>query len=187
MHELTMTELDAINELTELDQELYAWGCALFEERMADMVRSLLIDRFDRSDTLIKRSWHARITEHACARININVVDAPTLVGANTSFDVRVDVSNQSNFQLSSRAPNPVHFSYHWLDGTGEQVVVFDGERTRLPMSLMPGDERQMQASVVAPASPGRYMLRLTLVQEGIAWLDGSGSTAFCDAVVTVR
>ncbi|AYY58232.1 hypothetical protein EGY20_15710 [Burkholderia multivorans] len=187
MHELTMTELDAINELTELDQELYAWGCALFEERMADMVRSLLIDRFDRSDTLIKRSWHARITEHACARININVVDAPTLVGANTSFDVRVDVSNQSNFQLSSRAPNPVHLSYHWLDGTGEQVVVFDGERTRLPMSLMPGDERQMQASVVAPASPGRYMLRLTLVQEGIAWLDGSGSTAFCDAVVTVR
>lgn len=121
MHELTMTELDAINELTTLDQELYAWGCALFEDRMADMVRSLLIERFDHSDTLIKRSWHARITEHACARINVTVVDAPTLVGANASFDVLVDVSNQSNFQLSSRAPNPVHLSYHWLDWTGNR------------------------------------------------------------------
>lgn len=185
MHELSLAELDAINELTALDQELYAWGCALFEERLGDMVRSLLIERFERSDALIKRSWHAAVSEHAQARLGVRVLDAPRTVAANATFPVCIGLSNQSNYQLSSRAPNPVHVSYHWFD-SAHSVVVFDGERTKLPTSLMPGDERQMEATIVAPSAAGRYVLRLTLVQEGVAWFDDARSSAFDDVEVTV-
>ena len=41
--------------------------------------------------------------------------------------------------------------------------------------------------SVVAPAAAGRYVLRLTLVQEGVAWLDDGRSGVFGDVEVVVR
>ncbi|MBY4870418.1 sulfotransferase family protein [Burkholderia anthina] len=187
MHELSFEEVDAINELTALDQELYAWGCALFEERLGDMVRALLIERFEQSDTLRKNSWHAPLSAQAKAEIAVTVLDAPSTVAAGASFSVRVRLSNRSNFQLASRAPTPVHASYHWLDRTRSQVVVFDGERTRLKASMMPGDAQDLLVSVVAPAAAGRYVLRLTLVQEGVAWLDDGRSGVFGDVEVVVR
>lgn len=44
-----------------------------------------------------------------------------------------------------------------------------------------------MQVSVVAPSVAGRYVLRVTLVQEGVAWLDGDVSRAFGDVELTVK
>ncbi|MGR3906901.1 sulfotransferase family 2 domain-containing protein [Burkholderia sp. SR8] len=187
VHELSFEEIEAINELTVLDQELYAWGCALFEERLGSMVRELLAERFEQSDALLKKSWHAPVTAQAKAAISITVLDAPSTVAANESFSVRVRLSNRSNYQLSSRAPNPVHASYHWLDRACSQIVVFDGERTRLNGSLMPCEEHEMQVSIVAPPAAGPHVLRLTLVQEGITWLDDGPSGAFGDVEVMVR
>ncbi len=185
-HELSAEELEAINELTPLDQELYAWGCELFEERMGDMLRSLLTERYARSEELIKKTWHGPISEEARARIAVVVLRAPSEVIVNGQFAVEVRLSNQSSYQVASRAPNPVHVSYHWLGADDSRVVVFDGERTRLRASLMPGEEREMQASVMAPSEAGRYVLRVTLVQEGVAWLDAGNSGTFGDVEVTV-
>jgi hypothetical protein len=185
-YQLSEEELDAINELTPLDQELYAWGCELFEERMGDMLRSLLTEHYERSDALIKRSWHAPIAEQARSQVKVAVLRVPPEVAVKESFAVDVRLSNQSRYLMSSRAPNPVHVAYHWLELESKQAVVFDGERTRLPASLMPGEEQEMQARVVAPAVAGRYVLRVTLVQEGIAWLDDGNSSAFGDVEVTV-
>ncbi|MEX3983391.1 sulfotransferase family 2 domain-containing protein [Paraburkholderia sp. EG287A] len=186
-HTLSAEELEAINELIPLDQELYAWGCQLFEDRLGGMMRSLLTERFERSDELVKKSWHVPIHERARTQIEVAVLGAPSEVAVEESFSVRVRLSNGSCYQLSSRAPNPVHVSYHWFDAQRSQVVVFDGERTRLHASLMPGEERDMQACIVAPFAGGRYVLRVTLVQEGIAWLDHGNSSAFGDVEITVR
>lgn len=185
--ELSADELDAIRELTALDQELYVWACQLFEERMGEMMRSLLMGRYQQSKTVTRKSWHEPVAEQARAQINVAVHSAPPLVAVNEQFSVEIGLNNQSGYQIASRAPNPVHVAYHWLDAERSRIVVFDGERTRLHASLMPGEERKLLALIVAPSVAGRYVLRLTLVQEGIAWLDDGDSSAFGDIEVTVR
>ncbi|WP_157652499.1 hypothetical protein [Burkholderia ubonensis] len=47
--ELSADELDAIHELIVLDRELYVWACQLFEERMGEMLRLLLMGRYQQS------------------------------------------------------------------------------------------------------------------------------------------
>jgi hypothetical protein len=187
MGELSTDELDAIRELTVLDQELYSWACQLFEERVEEMMRSLLMERYQRSESSIRQSWREPIAELARAQLKVNVLDAPSQVVVNAHFTVDVELRGLSRYQLASRAPHPVHVSYHWLDVDRSRAVVFDGERTRLPGSLMPGEEKHLQVSVVAPSVAGRYVLRVTLVQEGVAWLDDGDSSAFGDVEVTVE
>ncbi|MEX3991313.1 sulfotransferase family 2 domain-containing protein [Paraburkholderia sp. EG286A] len=184
--ELSAEEVAAIRELTVLDQELYVWACQLFEERMGEMMSSLLMESYRRAETLVKKSWHEPIAEHARTHFGVTVLSAPSCVAADEQFLVQVGLRNQSRYQIASRAPNPVHVSYHWLDAKRSQAVVFDGERTRLHTSLMPDEQREMQALIVAPSIAGRYVLRLTLVQEGVAWLDDGDSSTFGEVEVTV-
>jgi hypothetical protein len=185
-YELSAEELDAINELVPLDQELYAWGCQLFEDRMGELLRSLLNDRYERSETLVKKSWHGPIAESARKQVTVTVLQSPTKVAVDERFSVDVRLTNPSCYQMSSRAPNQVHVSYHWLDEEGSRVVLFNGERTRLHSPLMPHDACEIQAFVVAPSAAGRYVLRVTLVQEGVAWFDDEASQVFGDVHITV-
>ena len=64
-------------------------------------------------------------------------------------------------------------------------VAVQDGERTHLPHDVAPGKRVSTWATIVAPATPGRYRLQLSLVQESIAWLEQVGGTP-CELPVTV-
>ncbi len=59
---------------------------------------------------------------------------------------------------------------YRWLAPDGSVLV--EGERSLLPGDVPPGGEIGMIVRVRAPAEPGRYLLRLTFVQEGVAWFD---------------
>lgn len=184
--ELSTDELNAIRELTMLDQELYDWAYELFEERMGEMLRSLLVERYRWSETSISRSWQEPIAVSARTQLKVKVLSAPSQAVANTHFTVDVGLHNFSRCQLASRAPHPVHASYHWLDVDRSHAVVFNGERTRLNGSLMPGEEKNLQVSVTAPSVAGQYVLRVTLVQEGIAWLDDGDSGAFSDVEMPV-
>jgi hypothetical protein len=69
-----------------------------------------------------------------------------------------------------------VRLSYHWLSSDGA-VVVYDGLRTELPRDLLGGEQVEVEARVRAPADPGRFVLRLTLVQEAVAWFDAQGGS----------
>jgi cell division septation protein DedD len=62
-----------------------------------------------------------------------------------------------------------VNLSYHWLNQKGAPVV-FEGLRTPLPRDLKPGDSVKLNATIQAPAKPGKYTLEVTLVQEQAAW-----------------
>lgn len=65
------------------------------------------------------------------------------------------------------------HLSYHWWDR--ERQVLADGERTRLPRDLTPGDSAVLDASVRAPARPGQYLLVWDMVHEHTTWFSGQG------------
>jgi hypothetical protein len=70
---------------------------------------------------------------------------------------------------------SPVHLAYHWLDETG-RIYQRDGERTGLPQVVAPAEEIFLRAIVQAPAQPGRFILRLTMLQENVAWFDARGA-----------
>jgi hypothetical protein len=61
-----------------------------------------------------------------------------------------------------------VHISYRWLAGG----TMEEGERTRLPQSIAPKTSAECYLGLRTPPTPGVYELRVTLVQEGVAWFD---------------
>jgi hypothetical protein len=70
-----------------------------------------------------------------------------------------------------------VHLSYHWIDFAG-RAVIYDGYRTSLPHDLRTGQTVSVEARVAAPPIPGRYVLRLSMVQEGVSWFDSAAGGA---------
>lgn len=118
----------------------------------------------------------------ACAELTMRVLSLPPLftIERSSVFFVRVEVANASGEKLGSHPPFPVHLSYRWPD------VQTESARTQLLPSLPPGEKATYAVRVIAPDAPGRYRLRLTLVQEEIAWLDMIADHVSADALLTV-
>jgi 4-amino-4-deoxy-L-arabinose transferase-like glycosyltransferase len=62
-----------------------------------------------------------------------------------------------------------------WLRADGSTVKDDDGA-ARMPYDLEPGDTAGLSLQVVAPETPGDYILELDVVQEGAEWFGACGS-----------
>ncbi len=62
-----------------------------------------------------------------------------------------------------------------WLDSNGKVITNMDG-RYGLPADLRPGREVEVPLTITVPANPGKYILQLDLVQEGVTWFQDKGS-----------
>ena len=72
----------------------------------------------------------------------------------------------------------------HLLGADGTMADA-DFARAPLPRDLSRGEAATIALHAAAPASPGRYVLRLDMVNEGIAWFaEGRSQTA--DVVLDV-
>jgi len=96
-------------------------------------------------------------------------VHAPPRVRAGQTFAVATRVRNVSEATWPAGGVYPVALAYHWQTPDGEDVV-FDGTRTALAGDVAPGAWARFRASIEAPAEPGRYVLVLDLVYEGVSW-----------------
>jgi len=105
---------------------------------------------------------------------DVNFFEFPKRVEPSSAITVPVLVKNTSNFVWSAKGENPTNFSYRWIDSTGN-VAIFDGDgdRTELPLNLVPGDVAALTAVIRTPSIPGRYKLILTMVQENVVWFNG--------------
>lgn len=74
--------------------------------------------------------------------------------------------------------------SYKWFKGA--EMLPIEGERTMLPARLGPKQAANIDVRVVAPNQPGDFSLRITMVQEGVAWFMGK-SNQFLDLPVSVN
>jgi hypothetical protein len=100
----------------------------------------------------------------------LDVLEMPLTASKGFHFSARVRLTNNSRVSLKSQVPNPVHLSYHCYSET-RQIVAFDGMRTRIPtVRVSSAEEIEMQ--LAAPSLPGRYLFKITLVQEWVAWFD---------------
>lgn len=99
----------------------------------------------------------------------------PEAVRADMSLTVPVRVTNPTIEIWPATGDEtgtlPVHLSYHWFDQAGRAVVV-DGKRANLPRDVRSGETVYLTITAPPPPLPGHYILRLTMVQEGVGWFD---------------
>lgn len=68
-----------------------------------------------------------------------------------------------------------VSLSYHWYKKGDLNKVILDGFRSAIPRNIKPNEEFTSNMIVKYPEQKGDYILRITLVQEGVAWFYGVG------------
>lgn len=96
----------------------------------------------------------------------------PAEMCAGSDRQIPLTLTNRASTQLASAFPSVTGLGYRWLDEHGTHVEADNGVRTPLPGVFAPGETRACAMRVIAPRAPGRYELRLSVVQEGVAWFD---------------
>jgi len=117
-------------------------------------------------------------------------VDSASLVAEReASIKLSATVRNTSSSTWPAASGNggrfQINLGNHWLDARG-RIVTLDDARAPLPHDLSPGEETALALVVTSPSRPGRYVLELDIVQEGVAWFQAKG-TATTRIPVEVR
>jgi hypothetical protein len=105
-------------------------------------------------------------------RVEWEEAHIPEEVAANVKMAVPVTVRNIGNRVWPA---SQVFVAYHWF--RDYRLVVWDGERTRLPRDLAAGSRAALSVRVATPAEPGSYVLQLTLVHELVTWFENKSAT----------
>jgi hypothetical protein len=87
--------------------------------------------------------------------------------GGETSFPYRL--TNEADSELASSFPRTIKVGYRWIGADGGTADVGAGP---LPSPLAAGESLQARLRVVAPAVAGRYLLRVSPLQDDVAWFD---------------
>ncbi|MDD3315659.1 MAG: DNRLRE domain-containing protein [Syntrophaceticus sp.] len=94
------------------------------------------------------------------------VGDIPPVMLTGQAMTVPVTVANTGTVAWQAGGAKPVKLTYHWEDSSGNTVVL-DGLRTSLPYDLAPNDVLQLKAEIRPPDAPGKYKLRVDMIEEG--------------------
>lgn len=112
-------------------------------------------------------------------RASISVNKAPAVLRAGQFASLLVLVRNEGNsiWLASERggALYQVNLGNHWLEQNGQTLTHDDG-RSAFSKDLKPGEARELTITVAAPRKPGKYLLELDMVQEGVTWFGPKGS-----------
>lgn len=135
----------------------------------------------------VERILEAAQMHPVAARIDLalRALEIPATVRTGARFRARLRLTNNSGVDLKSCLPNPVHLSYHCYSET-LQLISFEGLRTKLPAAIRAGSVVDVDMQIAAPSSAGRFLFRLTLVQEWVRWFDQPPQDLFADAWVEV-
>jgi hypothetical protein len=76
-----------------------------------------------------------------------------------------------------------VRIAVRWLGGDG--AVLLD-QRAELPRAVAPGESVEVAVELRAAVPPGRYGVRIGLVQELVGWFDAAGDRSL-ELAVEVR
>jgi SAM-dependent methyltransferase len=102
----------------------------------------------------------------------------PVRAAGGSTLGLRLRVRNLGNTRwLHAARPRGGHVTLggHLLE-EGRAMVNFDYLRASLPRDVEPGETIEWEATVPVPVRPGRHLLELDLVNEGVAWFAALGS-----------
>ena len=90
------------------------------------------------------------------------------------SFEIPVTIKNPTSEAWSGTGKYPVTVSYKWFDNGA--MLPIEGDRTMLPANLPPGASVTLAVKGSAPTSGENLVIKVTMVQEGVAWFMIKGS-----------
>lgn len=125
------------------------------------------------------------------ATVGIQVKAANRVLVVNQEVVLPISLLNNGVGQIPSKPQadgnSQVFVTYHWFRESGE-TAVWDGVRTSLPKDIKKGQVVDVQLAIKAPAEPGKYVLVVDLVQEGVLWFADTGSqTAKMNYVIEIN
>jgi len=99
----------------------------------------------------------------------------PTIMYAGLLYSIPIHIQNTS-VSIWDPQYNRVRLSYHWYDSTGTNIVIWDGLRTDINQTVREGWEVHLDAHVLAPPTPGTYVLKWDMVKEYVTWFSQQGN-----------
>ncbi len=104
-------------------------------------------------------------------RYRLLEIQLPETVAPGAEFEVPLRLQSRSPYTWDEK----VRLSYHWMtpasDGGKPRPVIWDGLHTAIPGGrLDPGGTMDVAMKVKAPDDPGRYLLQVDLLCDGVDW-----------------
>jgi protein-L-isoaspartate O-methyltransferase len=99
---------------------------------------------------------------------------------AGASYAIAVEVTNPTEtvwLREGRRGNGYVRLGAHLHDAAGAQREL-DYGRAELPHDVPAGRTVRLSIALVAPAAPGRYVVRLDMVNEGVCWFAQQSASA---------
>jgi SAM-dependent methyltransferase len=128
---------------------------------------------------MFRKGAHAITSLHPREHVARLRPQAPSIAAApGSAFALVVEVENPAEtvwLREGRRGVGYVRLGAHLLDAAGQQLNL-DYGRAALPDDLAVGQKATLTLSLTAPAAPGRYIVRLDMVNEGICWFAQQGS-----------
>jgi hypothetical protein len=118
--------------------------------------------------------------------ISVKVKTAPREVIVSEMFWLDVEVTNAISEPIYSCPPFPVNLSYHWIQATTHLMVVFDGARSGVFPCALANAITPWKMVVFAPREAGKYILQITVVQDGIRWFEDVNPAIRQELVISV-
>lgn len=128
-------------------------------------------------------------------KAEITISDPPTKLRTGQVETITFRVKNASNVtwwqrggEINERSDNNFYIAAgnRWLDKDGKPTSEPEGHNG-IPKDLKPGEDAEMTLQITAPKQAGEYIMNLDMVQEGVSWFAGKGSTPTKVKVVVVR
>lgn len=91
------------------------------------------------------------------------------------SFEIPVTIKNPTNEPWETSGKYPVEVSYKWFDN-GVKLPI-EGDRTVLPAKVLPGKSVMLTVKGTAPQTGQNLVVKVTLVQEAVAWFTEKGAS----------
>jgi glycosyltransferase involved in cell wall biosynthesis len=126
------------------------------------------------------------LADAVCRQLTVAIRQCPEFALCGKTADVRVEIENGSAGEIGSFPPFPVQLSYRWFRDGVDEPVIAEGIRTALQPPVPPGGSTAYWMRIATPDTPGRYRLRVTLVQEFVRWLDALPSFPTAETTLVV-
>jgi hypothetical protein len=176
--ELLSESLPAVDRAADDSEAVRAWVAPMLDRVAALEAEAGALRRNDRMSAL---------DDVDVSGITMKIEQAPTSMAAGAVTWVRVELSNGlTDRALGTWPPFPLQFACRWRRLDASQPVITEDAHTPLGQPVPPGETRSLAVRAVAPAVPGRYQLRVVLVQEWWRWLDETPTPVVADANVAV-
>src|SRR5262249_29565397 len=105
------------------------------------------------------------LSDEDVANIRVEIERAPQTMAAGAPTFINVRVRSEMSLPLGTWQPFPVQIACRWRPADALHFAPDDGAaRTPLHKGVAPGGSELLFVRVVAPAQPGRYVLRVALV-----------------------